>query len=58
MNNDEAIRRISKVQGNLMKMVAQLESCKLILRGANAPDLETVYADANPQNKLQDRVDK
>lgn len=40
MNNKEAMHRISKLQGTLMKLIAQLESCKLILVGADAPDLE------------------
>lgn len=40
MNNAEAIRRIGKLQGTLMKMVAQLETCKLQLVGAGAPDIE------------------
>lgn len=34
------MHRISKLQGTLMKLIAQLESCKLILVGADAPDLE------------------
>lgn len=40
MNNADAIRRIGKLQGTLMKLVAQLETCKLQLVGAGAPDLE------------------
>lgn len=39
MNNEEAIQRIAKIQGNLMKLVANLESCKIILYGAYAPVL-------------------
>ncbi|MCK9593081.1 MAG: hypothetical protein M0Q91_13835 [Methanoregula sp.] len=54
MNNGEARRRIGKVQGNLMRLVAQLESCKLILIGAGAPDLETAYTDTKPGKKVKE----
>jgi hypothetical protein len=54
MNNNDARRRIGRVQGNLMRLVAQLESCKLILIGAGAPDLGTVYTDTKSEKKVQE----
>jgi hypothetical protein len=31
MTNDELRRRLARIQGRLMKMVGDLESCKLML---------------------------
>lgn len=40
MQNEEAIRRLAKVQGRLMKLIADLENLKMMLRGAYAPQLD------------------
>ena len=45
-------RRLEKLQGTLMKLVANLESCKLLLDDiSNLPNTQNITNNSNPSNQ-------